>query len=108
MCALSKGMDTGISPSGAMHSNGRACDLPEYAFQMILDRVSMLLALPTGKVTTVVRNDQPEPLRHRGGLTTFVALRSNRQAIEIGLQDDLGCDLVYVAASVTSFLPGIA
>jgi hypothetical protein len=65
MCHLGKGMHAGIRSAGTMQSGSRTGDLLECAFQVVLDGISMLLALPPGKVIAIVRDDQLKPLRHR-------------------------------------------
>ena len=56
MCALSERMNTGISAPGAVNSYLLAADLLQSAFQFVLDRVAMGLALPAGEGRAVVSN----------------------------------------------------
>jgi len=56
MCALSERMNTGVSPPGAVNSYLLAADLLQSAFQFVLDRVAMGLALPAGEGRAVVSN----------------------------------------------------
>ena len=64
MRALRQRMDARIGPPGAMHSHALGANPLKRAFQVILNRIAVRLALPSGKWRTVVGNDQLEPRRH--------------------------------------------
>jgi hypothetical protein len=57
MGALRERVSSGISPTSAVDPEILTADTLEGAFEVILDRVPMGLALPSGKLASVVRND---------------------------------------------------
>lgn len=58
-------MYTCVRPSGSVDVDRSTTHSADRAFQMILDGVTVFLALPAGKMRAVVGNDQLKPLRHR-------------------------------------------
>jgi hypothetical protein len=56
MCALSERVNTCIGASGAMNPDALAADLLQGAFQFVLHRVAMGLALPAGEGRAVISN----------------------------------------------------
>jgi hypothetical protein len=56
--ALREGMNTCVRSSRAVNADSSASDVLKGALEMILHRVAMRLALPTGERCTVVRNDE--------------------------------------------------
>jgi hypothetical protein len=49
-------VNAGVGAAGAVNSHALAADRLKCAFQFVLDRVAMCLALPTGEGCTVVSN----------------------------------------------------
>src|SRR5207247_10890146 len=84
-------MDTRIGPSGAMDADRRGTDTLKSIFQVVLNRIAVRLALPSGKRCSVVGNDQLKPRRHLA-LTNFLlrtAIAGALQSVEVSLQDHL-------------------
>jgi len=70
MRALTEGVDASVSSAGAVHPDRFARDFCQCPLQMILNSVAVKLALPTGKVRSIVRDHQLEPLTHEGYLAS--------------------------------------
>ena len=62
--ALGQRMNASVGSPGSVNAKASSACTLESAFEIILDRILMRLALPTGKRSTVVGNDQFQPLRH--------------------------------------------
>lgn len=58
MSTLAKGVDPSISSPSTMNRCSLAGDTLEGAFQIVLNSVSMGLALPSGKWSAIVGNNQ--------------------------------------------------
>jgi hypothetical protein len=56
--ALRDGMDTCVRPSGSVDACGSAIDALKRSLEVILHRVPVRLALPTGERRAVVRDDE--------------------------------------------------
>src|SRR4051794_13527786 len=65
MSALAERVYAGVRSSGAVNPNLVAGYPFESSLQLILHGFAMALALPAGETTTIVGDDQLEPLRHR-------------------------------------------
>ena len=92
MRALRQRVDTGIGPPSAMHPYGLGTDSLKSAFQVVLNRIAVRLALPSGKRSTVVRNDQLEPRPHLIALASLslrIMVARSAQSVQIPLQDHL-------------------
>ena len=104
-------MDARIGPAGAMHPYGLGTDTLKGAFQSVLNRIAVRLALPSGKRGAVVRNDQLEPRRHLVALMKFslwIAIAPALQSVEIPLQDHLRRDLIDDAPRISRLLAAVA
>lgn len=111
MRALGQRMDTSVGPPGAMHPDGLGTDASKSAFQAVLNRIAVRLALPSGKRGTVVGNDQLEPRRHLIAMTNFslwIAISRALQSVEIPLQDHLRRDLIDDAPRISRLLTAVA
>lgn len=51
-------MDARVRPARAVHAHRLTGDLEKSGFDSVLNRVAIGLALPTGEVRAVVRDDQ--------------------------------------------------
>ena len=65
MGGLSKCMYSCVRSAGAVHSSRSIKDLRQRCLDMILDSIPVRLALPAGKSSPVVRDDQKESLKSR-------------------------------------------
>ena len=61
MRALSECMNTRVRSTGAVDANLISGDARECAFEMVLDRIAIALALPAGKAGPVVRHGKFHP-----------------------------------------------
>jgi len=57
-------VDACVCASGTMNAHRSASDALEHALQMILDRVAVRLALPSGEWRTVVSDNEFQPSCH--------------------------------------------
>jgi hypothetical protein len=108
---LCKGVNTGVRSSSAVNAHSSAGDALKRAFDVILHRVAMRLALPAGEWRAVVRNDELESTRHsthRRGIAGASPIRDALHAIEITLQDHLCSDLIDNTARLTGLLPCVS
>jgi hypothetical protein len=55
---LCEGVNTGVRSSCAVNAHSNASDALKRALEVILHRVAMRLALPTGERRAVVRDDE--------------------------------------------------
>src|ERR1043166_1824702 len=97
MGALGQSMDARVGSPGAMDPDGRGTDGLKSLLQLVLDRVSIRLALPAGKRGAVVGNNELEPGRHLFAGTNFlpgIAVTRALQSIKISLQDHLRRHLI--------------
>jgi hypothetical protein len=69
MRTLCQSVDACIRSSGPMNANSFAADTLKRAFDMILNRVAMGLALPPGKSSPVVSYDEFQSSLHRNLMT---------------------------------------
>ena len=68
MRTLCKGVNTGVRSSSAVNAHSSAGDALKRAFDVILHRVAMRLALPAGEWRAVVSDDQFQSSRLVGTL----------------------------------------
>jgi hypothetical protein len=111
MRALRQRMDTRVGPPSAMHPDGLGTNTLKSAFQAVLNRIAVRLALPSGKRGTVVRNDQLEPRWHLIAWTNFslwVAIARALQSVEISLQDHLRRHLIDDVSRISRLLTTVA
>ena len=94
MCALPERVHAGVGASRAGHRQACAADSLKGSFQVILNGVAVLLALPASEISPVVTDNQLGSRRD-----------SRIQPVEITLQDDLCRDLVPNATRFARFLP---
>ncbi len=64
MSALRECVDTRVCSSGAVNARRLAKDTLKRVLYVILDRVAMRLALPTGEWCAVIRDDEFQPSCH--------------------------------------------
>jgi hypothetical protein len=57
MCTLPVRMNSGVGSTGSMDTHAMAADAPESALEMILNGVSVRLALPSREWSSIVSND---------------------------------------------------
>ena len=57
MGALCECVHTGISAAGPVDTDGTGANLFDCAFEMVLDSITVPLALPSGKRRPVIRHD---------------------------------------------------
>ena len=67
MRALRECVDARIRSPGSVNAHRLAQDALKCTLHVILDRIAMRLALPSGERRAVVRDDQLEPLGHGNG-----------------------------------------
>ena len=90
--ALRQRMDTRIGPPSAMHPYRLGTNSLKSAFQVVLNRIAVRLALPSGERRTVIGNDQLEPRPHLivlANLSLWIAVARDAQSIQVSLQDHL-------------------
>jgi hypothetical protein len=62
--ALRERVDAGVCSSGAVNAHRFAKDPLKRALHVILDSIAMRLALPTGELRAIVRDDEFQPSCH--------------------------------------------
>ena len=65
MCTLRERVNACVRSSGPVNAHRPSGDALKRAFEMILDRIAMSLALPAGEWRAVVRDDEFQSSRHR-------------------------------------------
>src|SRR5439155_21337820 len=104
-------MDAGIGPPSAMDPDRLGTDTLKSIFQMVLNRIAVRLALPSGKRGTVVGNDQLEPRSHLIVLTNlllWIAVARDAQSIQVSLQDHLRRHLIDDLSRISRLLTTVA
>ena len=84
MSALRQRVDACIGPARTMDPHRSAGYLAERRFQVILNGFAIGLALPSGKRSTVVRDDQLESGRHLLGRLIIAMRPEARRDIPAG------------------------
>src|SRR6266487_3248473 len=106
MCALGKRVDPSIRSSSSVSTHPLAADAFKRSLEVILNGVSMGLALPACKRCAVVGDDYFQPSRHPNSSRQLSGLRGVLPSIEIPLQDHLSCDLIDVTAGGACLFAG--
>lgn len=105
---LSQSVYTCVRASGSVDVDRSTTYSADRAFQMILDGVTVFLALPAGKMRAVVGNDQLKPLQHRYLLPNRVRVGGVLQAVQITLKDHLRRHLIHITTGLFCFLTCVA
>ena len=111
MRALRDRVHARVRPAGAMDAHLCGADLLEGPFEVVLDCISVGLALPSGKGRAVVGYDELQPGRHlvvRPNLRFRIAIPRRLQPVEIALQNHLRRHLVDEASRIPRLLAAFA
>jgi hypothetical protein len=106
MCALGEGVDSSIRSPSSVNTHPLAADAFKRSLEVVLNRVSMGLALPACKRCAVVGDDYFQPSRHPNSSRHLSGLRGVLTSIEVPLQDHLSCNLIDVIAGGACLFAG--